>query len=99
MLSYKEYQILFHLGEYSSETSSLQYSGLNPNWVHPQPPYSEHLARWLNPLAKPIKPFLAVATTRPSNLDNEVLLDDNVPTRLHLAKKIPTAFNHHRNNH
>src|SRR5882757_8290663 len=92
MLSYKEHQILFHLGEYSFETSLLQYSGLNPNWVHPQPPYLEPLARWLNPLAKPIKPFSAVATTRPSNLDDEVLLDDNMLTCLHLAKKNSHSF-------
>ena len=92
MLSYEEHQILFHLGEYSSETSSLQYSGLNPNWVHPQPPYSEPLTRRLNPSAKPIKPFSAVATTRPSNLDDEVLLDDNVLTHLHPAKKNSHGF-------
>ena len=35
---------------------------------------------------------MAVATTRPSNLNNEVLLDDNVLTRLHLAKKNSHGF-------
>lgn len=86
MLSYEQHQLLFRLGEYSSEMSSLQYSGLNPDWVR-RPPYSEPSARQaLNPPAKPYKPFSATATTRLSELDNQVLVDDNAPPRLHSAR-------------
>jgi len=94
MLSYEQHQLLFRLGEYSSETSSLQYSGLNPDWVH-RPPYSEPLAarQPLNPPAKPYKPFsAAAATTRLSNLDNQVLVDDNAPPRLHPARNNSNGF-------
>jgi hypothetical protein len=56
MLSFEEHQILFHLGEYSSETSSLQYGGLNPDWA--RPPYSEPLAR--QPLNPPANPFIVL---------------------------------------
>jgi hypothetical protein len=89
MLSFEEHQILFHLGEYSSETSSLQYGGLNPDWA--QPPYSEPLARRpLNPPANPFKPLSAAPTTRPSDLDSQALVYDNAPPRLH-----PVKYNSH----
>ena len=89
MLSFEEHQILFHLGEYSSETSSLQYGGLNPDWA--RPPYSEPLARRpLNPPANPFKPLSAAPTTRPSDLDSQALVYDNAPPRLH-----PVKYNSH----
>jgi hypothetical protein len=95
MLSYEEHQILFRLGKYSPETSSLRYSGLNPNWAlahpSPRPPYSESQARRpTNPPAIPFKPLPAAATTKPSDLDKEVLVDDNAPPHL-----IPTRNNSH----
>lgn len=96
MLSYEEHQTLFRLGEYSPVTSSSQYGGLNPDWIRPQrpqPPYSEPLARQpLNPPAKSFKPLSATATTRPSDLDNKVLVDDNTPPRLRPARNYSHNF-------
>ena len=96
MLSYEEHQTLFRLGEYSPVTSSSQYGGLNPDWIRrqqSQPPYSEPLARQpLNPPAKSFKPLPAVATTRPSDLDNEVLIDNNTLPRLRPARNYPHSF-------
>jgi hypothetical protein len=39
-----------------------------------------------------LKPFSAAATTRPSDLDNEVLVDDNSPPHLRPAKNYPYNF-------
>jgi hypothetical protein len=44
----------------------------------------------LNPPAKSFKP--TAATIRPSDLDNQVLVDDNTPPRLHPAKNTSHGF-------
>jgi hypothetical protein len=46
----------------------------------------------LNPPANPFKPLSAAATIRPSDLHNDVLVDDNAPPRLNPAKNKSRGF-------
>lgn len=90
-LTYKEHHMLYHLGDYSPHTTSLQYGyGLNPTWgsslQHPCPPTSAHsepVVKSLKPPANAMKPTSS-SIVRPSDLDDRMILDDNEPALLKL---------------
>lgn len=86
MLNYEEHQFLLGLGEYSPLTTSFEFGGLNPTWAAsrsraPTSTRSEPPAKGLKPPVKSAKPA-STSVVRPSDLDDEMVLDDNEPVTL-----------------
>ena len=84
MLTFDESQIIYFVSGYSSITTSFQYAGLDPDWVHSRPPTSARSKpadKSTQPTVKYPKPHSTAIPIRPSDLDDEMLVDDR-PTPL-----------------
>ena len=79
MLTFDESQIIYFVGGYSSIMTLFQYAGLNPDWVCSRPltsAQSEPTDKSTQPTVKLPKPHSTVIPIRPSDLDDEMLMDD-----------------------
>ena len=77
MLTFDESEIIYGLGIYSSVTTSLKYSGLNETWIQSKGPYSTHSKPSMR--SHPVKSVKLTSTalpTRPSDLDDAMVLED-----------------------
>ena len=76
MLTFDESQIV---GGYSSIMTLFLYAGPNPDWVCSRPPtsaQSEPTDKSAQPTVKYPKPHSTAIPIRPSDLDDEMLMDD-----------------------
>ena len=77
MLTFDESEIIYSLGIYSSVTTSLKYGGLKKTWIQSKGPYSTHSEPSIRShLVKSVKPTSTALPICPSDLDDEMVLED-----------------------